>query len=773
MLPPADRSVAARDHAIPGLATVLDAAASAALVARLLPDAPTSTPVVTYTRYKPGMSCLVGLRYETAAGPVFATLKAVGTGAGEKWEKYRDDADAIVHDALRIAIRRFPVDGELDGPRWVLDPMRASKVRERLHLPAATQFDVIAYKPERRLVLAAMAGGEPVAVVKCYDATSFRHALASHQALALLPGMAVSPASAWYEKRGVLVAPWIPGRMLDAATDDVAHFADAGALLARLHDATMAVRDGDDDAAAGEAMQRIAESVTGWSPALREPLRRLVLRLSQHRAEPGHARVPIHGDFYTKQLLLGPSGVSLLDFDECAMDDPHIDLAIFAAHLERDVARRSYGRARAMAVLEGLLRGYRATRAVDERALAWRTAEALLKLAPHPFRHRDPDWPALTERLVMRAQALLDTIPSAVRRRTFARVARPTAAARRAWARLAADPAVAFAATLESPAVASSVLAHRRGAGDIAVTEVTCTRLVRHKVGRRALLAFDVRHAGVCETWLGKVRGRGLDTRGARVHQQLWDAGASGFIAEPLGVVDVMRMTLQRSVPGIPMLQTLADPRAAAAVAEGLAAALTALHQLRVPLERHWTPQDELSLLQTRLSALRDTATVRADLVAQLASTMARVAEPLHTRAGTATIHRDLYHDQVLVQGTRCLLVDLDLVAAGDPSLDVGNVVGHILELQWRGGIRPETAAAFNETFCRQMIARGGDALTEDSIARHTVLTLGRMLEIATRHPERVPFVPEHARRLSRLAARVDDAPELTMLFAERTWTAA
>ena len=220
MLSPSDRVVAMRDRALPGLATVLSAADAAALVARLVPDAPRGTPQVTYTRYKPGASCLVALRYDGGAGePEFVTLKAVSHDAHEKWEKYRSSKRVVADDALRIAIRRFPNDGELDGPRWLFDAARRPQVLAALGLGADVQMEVIAYKPERRLVVRAVRGGVPVAVIKCHDEGGFVNALAAHRALAQLPHLPVRAATAWHGPRGVILSPWIDGRILDVATD--------------------------------------------------------------------------------------------------------------------------------------------------------------------------------------------------------------------------------------------------------------------------------------------------------------------------------------------------------------------------------------------------------------------------------------------------------------------------------------------------------------------------------------------------------------------------
>src|SRR5439155_1481562 len=38
---------------------------------------------------------------------------------------------------------------------------------------------------------------------------------------------------------------------------------------------------------------------------------------------------PLHGDFYARQVLLGPQGVGLLDFDEAVRGGPALDLGLF------------------------------------------------------------------------------------------------------------------------------------------------------------------------------------------------------------------------------------------------------------------------------------------------------------------------------------------------------------------------------------------------------------------------------------------------------------
>lgn len=759
MLSPADLEVVARDASLPGLATVLDAFASADLVRRQLTDAPPGIPVISYVRYKPGASCLTALRYPAPLGDAFVTLKAVGLDATEKWAKYANHRGALRDDAGRIVLRRFPLDGALSGPRWLCDPSRREDACRDLCLPRSV-FEVLAYKPERRLVMAASEGARPLAVVKCYDETGFTHALRAHQALANVEGLMVRSATAWSERRRTIATPWIDGRLLSVAHDPVYLFGIAGERLADIHNAPLQLRDTESEQVAQVGLHRIVQAVAHWAPSSRDAMQRIVFRLATLRHESRIDAVPIHGDFYTKQILLAPDGVWLLDFDECAMADPHTDLALFVAHLERDVLRDTCTRERADTVTSALLEGYGRSRAIDARRLTWRTAEAMLRLSPHPFRHRDPDWPALTRHLIARAETLLDTLPphrSSSTRLAPSVSAPPTGV----WAALSNDSALNFATALRDPEVATRLLTGRQGTTVTPPVTVQHTSLLRHKPGRRGLIAFDVRTDTATERWLGKVRARGTDLRAAAIHERLWSAGAR-CIPEPLGVVPAAHMTLQRAVPGIPLLQALTQGGSPSALGTAVADTLHAFHSLPVDPDRHWSLEDELSVLGERAAALRARLPGRSLQLARIYDALMDVGLSFRTRSTRTLIHRDFYHDQVLIDGDTCTIVDLDLVSTGDPGIDLGNFAAHLIELHWRDRLDTATAAACLTAFADASIARAPQRVTHDVIARYTLLSLGRLLEIASRFPDRAPYVPRLVERLDEGIAR----------FGQHAWPA-
>ena len=752
---PADRALAERDRALTGLATVLDAVAAATVVQQLSPGADPASAVVHYVRYKPGISCLTALRVETPLGEQRFTIKAFADN--DHWATVQHDETATVVANERLVVRRFPADAELRGLRWMLSD--ETQARARLALPSAGPISVLAYKPERRCVLALSSESAPVAVVKCYTATGFTRALQAHEALGHAPRLAAVRATKWYHRRGVIATPWIDGEVLQVATHPLEVFERVGRELAMLHQASLETALPLHRSKVHSHLARLTGDLAVILPHSAPELTALVKRLTNLAASDGPLDVPIHGDFYAKQVLVHDDKLTFLDFDELCLGDAHSDLALFAAHVERDVIYGAYDEARGSAAVAALLEGYGSRRSIDRRRFAWRLSEAMLYLAPHPFRHRHPRWHDVTGRLIARAREVLDALPGPSGARHM-----PSAAG----LALHADAALAFAAPLLDHTEAAAALSSRVQPESPSVAHVSRVELRRHKHGRRLLLGFDVTLGDGAPdgTWFGKVRAKGIDVRAAALQRTLWDSGLR-CMAEPLGVIPAYRMTLQRHVEGVrcaDALRAAADPEAMGA---RIAESLFRLHTAAVSPGRMWSVDDELATLRDRFLAFGERLPEHRVSAATLQRRLSELAAPLRQRAVRAVIHRDFYHDQVLVAGDECSLVDLDLVATGDPALDVGNFVGHLVELAWRevavADVALRLARAFAHTY--QSLATGW--ASEDVIVRYAYLTLGRLTEIASHHCDRRAFVPVLLNELQvRLARR---GRERTLSFLTAT----
>ena len=151
-----------------------------------------------------------------------------------------------------------------------------------------------------------------------------------------------------------------------------------------------------------------AGAVVAVCPQLAEPAEGMAWHIAAGLQEVPYNVRPIHGDFATDQVLLTDKGVAILDLDAAAHGDPVADLGTFAARLERDVLRGDIPAGRAEGLTKALLEGYCAAAHCDLPAhFGLYVAAGLLRVAPHAFRNREPDWPARTQAILERAEEIV------------------------------------------------------------------------------------------------------------------------------------------------------------------------------------------------------------------------------------------------------------------------------------------------------------------------------------------------------------------------------
>jgi aminoglycoside phosphotransferase (APT) family kinase protein len=85
-----------------------------------------------------------------------------------------------------------------------------------------------------------------------------------------------------------------------------------------------------------------ARVLAEFHPSLDEPVRRVASRLAESAIFSDFSLVvPLHGDFNDGQILFHNDRPIVLDFDACALGDPHYDLGHFIAALFRLVDNRT------------------------------------------------------------------------------------------------------------------------------------------------------------------------------------------------------------------------------------------------------------------------------------------------------------------------------------------------------------------------------------------------------------------------------------------------
>jgi Ser/Thr protein kinase RdoA (MazF antagonist) len=738
-----DETLIANDRMLPGLRTVLDATAFAdALRAGDVPF-DVRAAKLTYIRYKPGQNCLAGYEIETADGalPVYAkALRAderdVLSKANLRFSRVgKSERGGFVDRDRSLLMTFFPHDAKLRALRRLKSP----DDRRRLLMDlfgkksplVAGQIETIGYKPERRFVGRIEVEGVPTAVIKGYSDSVYEHIAIRSTALHDAGPLRLAPLIGRADRYRSLAFGWLNGdRLTESILDgraDTRTLYQVGLSLALLHRQSgkgLPARTPHDE---NRQLIEIAKSLTFLLPLQVAYIDGLVQRVLAGLAREAFVCTPTHGDFYAKQVLIAGDEIQLLDFDECAIDRPLVDVGNFVAHLHRDRLRYDLADGAMETYEEAFLEGYRDNAdPVAEEAWNLYAAAGLLKQAPHPFRFREADWPERTLQILAYVEALLE---KSARRRSFAPPPETPI-----------DADMPYLEDAMDPGRAGSRFRILTGVDGICVEH---TRMIRHKSCRRALIAYDVRldpASPATETWLGKVRAKGFSRSTYERMRALWDgpfgrshpAGVS--VPEPIGLVAEWNMWLQKQEPGISAAQRLAEPDGIA-IAGRIARAIARLHAEGPETDRSHTVEDELRILDERLALLaldRPHWAARLDAVLMECRRLAATLPPPVVRP----IHRDFHPENVLIDGERVVLLDLDLYAMGDGAVDAGNFLAHLVEQGLREAERADRlgdlALQFQEVFLTH-----SEGTTGRSLDIYTILSLARHVQISTLFPDR------------------------------------
>jgi len=223
-------------------------------------------------------------------------------------------------------------------------------------------------------------------------------------------------------------------------------------------------------------------------------------------------------------------------------------------------------------------------------------------------------------------------------------------------------------------------------------TEVMETAVVRYKPGRRCTCRYDVRlgptGSSRCARFYAKTF---ASERGATVFEvtrMVTAARACGptvSLPEPVGYLPRLKLLVQQEVPGAPAAVALitGEERLIARVAD----ALHALHSSQLELRRRHDLSNELDSLVERVDRL---------------CAECRALAPI-ARHCLRPVHRDFYHDQILVTERGLSVLDFDDATMSEPAVDVANFLAHLrlLSLQATGradGLTP-IATAFTHRY--------------------------------------------------------------------------
>jgi Ser/Thr protein kinase RdoA (MazF antagonist) len=755
-----------RDPALPGLGTALDSEAMRELLSAYVSEGfelGSCRPV--YIRYKPGTSCLVQYRLgvdEPASRRTVETLAQVKLFAGRRAEKLWargslqqvaataaewnavGPVELVAHlSGLGAVLHHYPVDPALPALAFAASAAGRRRVLRQVippREPGEGTIELVRYKPGRKALFRYGSNGGAL-YAKVYVGERGRDVICAGRALEAA-GVPTAHSLAYLGSLRMLTQAEAAGVRLRELRGEAFERGTraAGEVLARLHAAQvpeLAIHTWADEAAELVAGARVIGSLR---PDLAGEAARLAERVVDGLAELPVEPVTTHGDFSDDQVLIGESGAVLLDLDEVRAAHRLRDVGNFLAHLS---LRDRDGMARA-----SLLAGFALA---DGGTVALFEAGALLKLAVGPFRRLEPDWPELVESGVrLAARRLRDSGRGGGR------------ASGRPF-----DPGLPQLAALTHPLVVGAALESEVYGQPV---RVSAALAVKHKPRRRCTLRYDLEIGA--ERRADRLYGKTFASeRGPRVYRT-WQAvsvaqafGPEVALPEPVAHLVRLRLLLQREVGGRPAREGLlaGDRQLAVRIADGL----HAFHTSTVRLERSHELEDELRALRGRVEEL---AARRERSRACLQRLERAATAPFEWRL--RPVHRDLYHDQILVDGPRLAMLDFDDAAMSEPAVDVANVLAHLRLLALEEPLRREAVAASSAAF-RDRYAKL-DPLLDLELVR--LLECATLLRLACIHeqfarrllrecerllPGEEPPPPTRVRRGSRLALALDTSAVL------------
>lgn len=636
-------------------------------------------------RYKPKTSCLISYRASGKGGEQYVHAKAF---AADDWptrkEKFSDSV--LVDDDLAVAVFSFPDDAELPqlgefvrNPQSFLGKVLFDEFLNR----ELTGYQILAYKPNRRLV-ARLDYGEEHLVLKMHDSASFENVQESIAALKRL-GFSDAPVRQGKSTRHQTFAhEWLHGTTLDlgevSPSDCNSLLDQIFGYLDQLHQPIATKRVGLPVRVPGEGVKGVSNYLKTVSP-----LGDLSNRLSDKiltNLSTDYSPTLIHGDFYDHQLIVNENRVRACDFDNCCVSDPVIDLANMIAHLRLRVAQDQLPNSVADFVNEQVLRHLSESGGNELTSrFNWNTAACLFRLSTHPFRSGARDWVKTTD-------SVLQNVRSLVSASTRSTVSASAASSRiRGASEITSDPKLAFLEEAFEPVTATKRLREylpelETLLGRFAVNQVY---LRRHKRGRRCLLEFELATDQGLVSILGKASARKLDRRAFKTARRLfknYDFRKPNkdhvFVPRPIGCCDPWQMWFQLKVDAISAGE-LMQRESLEQFTSQIAASISKLHCSGFKTNREHSVACEMSILGKRLAFVAAASPELADKINRVLRNCEHIAGSI-VAPELSSIHRDFYQDQILFAENQTWLVDLDLVAMGNPALDVGNFVAHLTE---------------------------------------------------------------------------------------------
>ncbi|MBL4829342.1 MAG: phosphotransferase [Aliivibrio sp.] len=684
-----DKQIIVQDSELAGLSIILDEELMLIKARELFGDITLYSVSKCYLRYKKGVNCLAKYLFNHDRGTSQVYIKAYRQSDHNKLMKAQQRVQLTSDRGLgrrfctelNLVMCSFPNDDKLKVLSRLVDPVQRDSLLQRV-MDSPSDFTgceliQLQYKPERRFVAKLISPSGQMAVIKIYTSARFINAdQASRQSM---KGDHLLTIIGRSSKHHILVYQWIDGLCLSDEYRKLGFQGDilsqTGRFLAHFHKKksieSLALHSTESFV---QKLLQLSKGVAELVPSLKKRAYSLTHQLAFAIRSLPLLPERIHGDFYAKQVLIEHQTINVIDLDDACCWFRHYDIGLFIAHVEWDCLRGRISRTSADHYKKCFLRGYKKYSQCSEKEVALFIAVGLMQLAHHPFRNCEPDWPNGIDLIITRCEFYLQCYLSAelVQRKEANR-----------------DDTMPFLIDILDCNKMTYYFKQLNIFNQLELQDasVVAAHICRHKRHKRVLVEYMLQPENSNSEPLyiiGKARSKGLDKRTWKLNQHLYsttfnDKSRDGIhVPEPLAMISSCHMWLQRKVEGEVVFGLLCGD-SGASVAARVAQAIYKLHSTEIVLKKKHLMGDELAILASNLKLVIENHPewrCRLERILSLSSTLAsKLPKGAHS-----VIHRDFYHDQLLMNQHRLYLLDLDLCCFGDPALDIGNFIAHIEE---------------------------------------------------------------------------------------------
>ncbi|MCA9138652.1 MAG: aminoglycoside phosphotransferase family protein [Planctomycetales bacterium] len=781
-----DTEFVARETEIPGLKLLMDPGRVAQIWCKDHQGIDPASASIKYIRYKPGRRCIVVYHLVTCRGDVQIVATAYDRQGWNKHLRTFDDSTCDTNPLaadqfakLWISVAQFPRDRKLRALESLRRSETAKNTLERLLKEEADdrvfRMQCVGYKPGKRAVFdVQMSGGRRFAV-KLFDSQSFEPSRYLTQAWSNVGkelhdlGVAMPELIRVNSKQRILVTRWLAGNTLacEMASQQSCpkSMRDAGRALRIMHDTKVKHLLGNRGRGETKTLRHLAADIGLLVPSLKRTADSLAKELETRLVKTPSIELPIHGDFYAKQVCIDEGVTGIIDFDQSQIGDPIRDVGNFIAKLVFSSYRGDFPTDRLTEFEQQFIDGYCGkSQNRDLATLDLNVAAGLFKCVTHPFRCGMANWHDHLANIMELAADRISRLPKlrSLRSQNHASCF-PDSNCRldllrdvpEAWMANALIPERARQNILQHiPSLAQ--YGRRLDVDDIVI--------LRCKPKRRCLIRYDLRidqsqSPNQKLSILGKLRFKGVDRHGYLVQQQLFERGLNQWnphgvsVPETLGIAADSRMWFQKIVPGksLEQLITHDDEGLFESAVDRIAHSLLMLHRTPVSIPaKNYTVADEVESLASRLRFVAREQPRHSDVIEELIARAIGLECQLALEP-CGPIHRDFHPAQVLVTSDRLNLLDFDLYCHGPIMLDAGNFLAHLWELGIRNphqAARWEQAAdRFGSVYCRISCS------SQQNLERWAWLAFARHIWISTQIPDRSGVTEELIGAVVRRAA--------------------